>query len=468
MPLTDHAPHAFYGIHSTAEEQSGGYAGYDAYQARSFGEPSPAYSDEDPLFGPMPCAYAAGAYNAVEYGMDQHATGSYGMGQDSLHVHDTTTAACGAYPTYQEVYDTYGFSSAPAPYATGFESAPDVPPRAGSGTGDLSAPSCHWGMTREADPAEQWHTDDYAVADIGHEEHTQTWSARSSADADVPLDSSRSPGSPEDPDASESSPVALSISHRAPSRSRKRRGTNRRSALLTVAAPSVAFLGVAGIAAASVTLDDQSEKTEQAIPDTPPAVDVQAANGKIDSQLAGLTGDAEDFADRASRTQERIDLRQRRLKEQEQRRAEAARKRAEAARKEALRPKFALPVTQRGVGELFGAAGSMWSNRHTGLDFPVPMNTPVMAVTDGTVEAKWNRFYGNMVIITAPDGTETWYCHLAGAKLRNGHVKAGEVIAFAGSSGNSSGPHLHLEVHPGGGDAIDPLAWLRSHGLEPT
>ncbi|WP_328690263.1 M23 family metallopeptidase [Streptomyces phaeochromogenes] len=223
---------------------------------------------------------------------------------------------------------------------------------------------------------------------------------------------------------------------------------------------------MAGIAAASIGLGGGSGKTAQAAPE--PAVEPSAANAEFDTRLRTLSQEADDFAERASRTQERVDLEQRRLQEQKLREAEAARKKAEAARKEALRPKFVLPVAQKGVGELFGAVGSMWSSRHTGLDFPVPMNTPVTAVTDGTVEAVWNPFYGNLVKVTAPDGTQTWYAHLASARIRSGHVKAGTVIAYAGSTGNSSGPHLHLEVHPGGGDAIDPLAWLRGHGLDPT
>ncbi|MFF7642890.1 peptidoglycan DD-metalloendopeptidase family protein [Streptomyces canus] len=272
------------------------------------------------------------------------------------------------------------------------------------------------------------------------------------------------------PEGSRSASEETATAVPAPRRSdrRNRRASARRSAFLTVAAPSVAVLGMAGFAAASVGLGERAGDTAQADADTNPPIKTTVAHNEFDTQLAELPDDASDFADRASRAQERVDLEQRRLEEQKLRHEEAARKKAEAARREALRPKYALPVAQRGVGELFGAVGSMWSNRHTGLDFPVPMNTPVMAVTDGTVQAKWNQFYGNMVIVTAPDGTETWYCHLASARIRSGSVKAGEVIAYAGSSGNSSGPHLHLEVHPGGGDAVDPLAWLRSHGLEPT
>ncbi|WP_328747261.1 M23 family metallopeptidase [Streptomyces sp. NBC_00285] len=222
---------------------------------------------------------------------------------------------------------------------------------------------------------------------------------------------------------------------------------------------------MAGIAAASVGLSENGRNV-QAAPE--PTVQPSAANDEFDTQLSTLSREADDFADRASRTQQRVDLEQRRREEQKLREADAASKKAEAARKEALRPKFALPVAQKGVGELFGAVGSMWSNRHTGLDFPVSMYTPVMAVTDGTVVAKWNPSYGNIVEVTAADGTQTWYAHLASARIRSGYVKAGTVIGYAGSSGNSSGPHLHLEVHPGGGAPVDPLAWLRTHGLDPT
>ncbi|MCX4527624.1 M23 family metallopeptidase [Streptomyces sp. NBC_01551] len=246
----------------------------------------------------------------------------------------------------------------------------------------------------------------------------------------------------------------------------RRRTPAKRSALLTVAVPSVCVMGVAGVAAASVGgLTDTGGKTGEdvttlAAPD-PAAVKPVAANSQLDTQLAALSADAGDFADRASRTQERIDLRQRQEDEKKK-------KAEEAAAKEAARPKFAVPVGQHGLSATFGQAGGMWMSVHTGIDFPVGYGTPVMAATDGTVRTQWNSAYGNMAIVTSPDGTETWYCHLSSTKIRSGKVKAGEVIAYSGNSGNSTGPHLHFEVRPGGGAAIDPLSWLRSHGLDPN
>ncbi|MEU3746607.1 MULTISPECIES: M23 family metallopeptidase [Streptomyces] len=248
----------------------------------------------------------------------------------------------------------------------------------------------------------------------------------------------------------------------------RRRTPAKRSALLTVAVPSACVMGVAGIAAASVSgltnpTEDGGKKdstTTLAAAD-PGSVKQVAANSALDTQLAALSEDARDFGDRASRTQERIDLRVR----QE---AEKKKREEEAARKEALRPKFSLPVELHRLSARFGQSGVNWMSVHTGIDFPVQTGTPVMAATDGTVRTQINSAYGNMVIVTAPDGTETWYCHLSSAKIRYGQVKAGDVIAYSGDTGNSTGPHLHFEVRPGGGYAIDPLAWLRSHGLDPT
>ncbi|MCK1816122.1 M23 family metallopeptidase [Streptomyces sp. XM4011] len=90
------------------------------------------------------------------------------------------------------------------------------------------------------------------------------------------------------------------------------------------------------------------------------------------------------------------------------------------------------------------------------------------AATDGTIRTQWHISYGNLLILTAADGTETWYAHLSSTAYQSGYVQAGTVIAYSGNSGNSTGPHLHFEVRPAGGGTIDPLTWLRNKGLEPT
>ena len=257
-------------------------------------------------------------------------------------------------------------------------------------------------------------------------------------------------------------PVTPRPGGRAATRAARRKPPAKRSALLTVAVPSACVMSVAGIAAASVgTFSDDAKETSAAAAETK-SVKPSAANDKLGSQLASLSAAAEDVAGRASRTQERIDLKA-------QQEAEKKKAAAEAARLERLRPKYALPVTQHGLSAYYGQSGINWMSMHTGIDFPVAYGTTVMAMTDGVVRTQWNNAYGNMMIVTAKDGTETWYCHLSSYRVASGTtVKAGDPIAYSGNSGNSTGPHLHVEVRPNGGSSIDPLSWLRSHGLDPT
>ncbi len=132
---------------------------------------------------------------------------------------------------------------------------------------------------------------------------------------------------------------------------------------------------------------------------------------------------------------------------------------------------WVLPVAA-GVYHLtarFGDVSSLWGNFHTGLDFASPTGTHIMAVAAGTItEVGYSGAYGNRTIETLPDGTELWYCHQNEFGTSVGDtVSPGQVIGYVGSTGNVTGPHLHLEVHPGGGDPVDPFPALEVHGLHP-
>ncbi len=96
---------------------------------------------------------------------------------------------------------------------------------------------------------------------------------------------------------------------------------------------------------------------------------------------------------------------------------------------------------------------------HAGLDFAAPQGTPIYATADGTVSTAGNtgNGYGNHVIINHGYGYETLYGHMVRVKARNGQtVKRGEVIGWVGSTGKSTGPHCHYEVHKYG-NKIDPI-----------
>lgn len=87
------------------------------------------------------------------------------------------------------------------------------------------------------------------------------------------------------------------------------------------------------------------------------------------------------------------------------------------------------------------------------------------AVGPGTItSAAYDGAYGNLVVITHADGSESWYAHMSGFGRTSGSVKGGDVIGYVGCTGNCYGNHVHLEYHPGGGDAADPLPWLHSNG----
>ena len=146
---------------------------------------------------------------------------------------------------------------------------------------------------------------------------------------------------------------------------------------------------------------------------------------------------------------------------QVQQATDAARKAAEAAR-----PTWVLPVAHFTLTAGFGDVG-LWAHAHTGQDFAAPTGTPIMAIGDGKIIfAGWDGAYGNKIVIQHPDGTVTWYAHMSAFIKTSGAVKAGEVIGRVGSTGNTTGPHLHLEVRPGGGDPVPPLTWLRAHGVK--
>lgn len=129
---------------------------------------------------------------------------------------------------------------------------------------------------------------------------------------------------------------------------------------------------------------------------------------------------------------------------------------------------FSAPVSA-GTGTPYRQAGGWSSGYHTGVDFPVPTGTSVKSVAPGrVVSAGWAGAYGYEVVIRHSDGKYSQYAHLSALHVRTGQsVSGGQRIARSGSTGNSTGPHLHFEIRtgPGYGSDVDPLAYLRAGGV---
>ncbi|MEJ3656149.1 M23 family metallopeptidase [Actinomycetes bacterium KLBMP 9759] len=124
---------------------------------------------------------------------------------------------------------------------------------------------------------------------------------------------------------------------------------------------------------------------------------------------------------------------------------------------------FVKPV----LGRLTSMFGLRWGTSHRGIDIANSIGTPIYALTDGVVEeAGPATGFGLWVVLRHPDGTQSVYGHINRMFVKVGQkVKAGEQIAEVGNRGYSTGPHLHLEIWSQDGRKINPLPWLKRHGI---
>jgi murein DD-endopeptidase MepM/ murein hydrolase activator NlpD len=237
--------------------------------------------------------------------------------------------------------------------------------------------------------------------------------------------------------------------------------------------PVVAGIAVLAVSAGGVLTTNGTQLVGR---ETPRIAAPNAASGEIGSGTYDALGrtpvvsrdsdrDALDDASEATLVQE-VEL-------QAEQRNEALGNLAEQAEKEAKTinaNQWVLPVVGYHLTSTFGEAGYYWSSGyHTGLDFAAPSGTPIVAIANGVVTSVgYESAYGNKTIVTLEDGTEIWYCHQTSFDVSVGdNVVAGQTIGSVGSTGNTTGPHLHLEVRPGGGDPVDPYAALVVNGVTP-
>ncbi|NBM14171.1 M23 family metallopeptidase [Streptomyces sp. GC420] len=221
------------------------------------------------------------------------------------------------------------------------------------------------------------------------------------------------------------------------------------SAAAPAAAPSFEDTGLNRVLVIGETLADQIDAQAQA---QRQAAEEAAAQAKAEAE-------AKKKAEEARRKAEARAKAEREAKE-----------RAARATERRLLNAYVAPVASALVSTSYQAGGAAWSSgSHTGVDFRAASGTSVRAVGGGTVvEAGWGGAYGNNIVIKMNDGTYTQYAHLSSVGVTVGQTVApGQQIGLSGSTGNSSGPHLHFEARtsPEYGSDIDPLAYLRSHGV---
>lgn len=119
-----------------------------------------------------------------------------------------------------------------------------------------------------------------------------------------------------------------------------------------------------------------------------------------------------------------------------------------------------LPVTGR-ITSRFGERSSLRRSTHTGLDIACTTGTDIKVVSNGTVTFSGKKgSYGNLIIVDHGNGVETWYGHCSKLYAKVGDkVNAGDVISAVGSTGNSTGPHLHFEIRING-NCVNPQNYV--------
>lgn len=130
---------------------------------------------------------------------------------------------------------------------------------------------------------------------------------------------------------------------------------------------------------------------------------------------------------------------------------------------------WVAPVQEYELSAGFNSAGERWAKRHTGQDFAVGIGTPVRSIGAGRViSVSCGGGFGIEITVQHPGGYFSQYAHLAAVTVDQGdQVRTGQWIGQAGTTGNSTGPHLHFEVRltPYLGSGVDPVDWLRERGV---
>jgi murein DD-endopeptidase MepM/ murein hydrolase activator NlpD len=276
------------------------------------------------------------------------------------------------------------------------------------------------------------------------------------------------------PAAPEAAAPALALSAQpTPGRRKAARHTGRRRGLLPGLPPLPVAVGVAALAISAAGAVTMASPT--LVSGDTHISGASALNGTSGAASTSLLNDRTEAVSRDSRRDALADAADEKLVAQAEQQAKERNaalaqfaKQAEAQAAKIALNQWVLPVDGYHLTARFGDWG-LWASYHTGLDFAAAYGAPIKAMAGGEVtEVGYDGSYGNKVVITLDDGTELWFCHMSETAATSGEdVRAGDLIGYLGDTGNTTGPHLHVEVRPGGGDPVDPYEAMIVHGLNP-
>lgn len=300
--------------------------------------------------------------------------------------------------------------------------------------------------------------------------------------------------------------------HRPPTRA-ERRALERRSrlpksfgpayALPTAAAATLVLSAAGATAAQSSTAASAATQAQGALVAPAPSaassfLQDPAVNEAARAEVADSTAEADDLAQRRQAVSTEVARDQGRLQERQRVARDKARKELAAKRAEAAKDKERASRADSGTGDSAtggsatkGAEGTnasvgsqgwvkpldnavftspfgmRWGRLHAGQDYAASIGTPLKAMSSGTVIAAGPMSgYGVYIDVRYWDGSVSRYGHLSSVSASVGQqVSPGDVVALSGNTGRSTGPHLHMEIRPGGGGAIDPAGWLAERGI---
>ncbi|GAA4396352.1 M23 family metallopeptidase [Fodinibacter luteus] len=244
--------------------------------------------------------------------------------------------------------------------------------------------------------------------------------------------------------------------HRQSRRARLPRAFSSSFVLPTTAAAALVVTAtgatMAESAPAPLTLDLSGQQTALArteqVADDAMVTDLAQRRQASSMQTAALQG--------------RVEAQQRAARDAKRKAAAAAAARAKAAREG---KRWVKPIR---TGTRTSGFGWRWGKTHDGLDVGAPTGTPLYAMSRGTViSAGFVSSFGGKVEIRYWDGTVSWYAHMSKISVSEGQsVMPGDRVGSVGNTGNSFGSHLHIEIHPTGGDnPVNPYPWLQKKGI---